>query len=226
MTEAEWLACGNPREMLESFLRGPVFIPKLGRFTSVRVSCRKLRLFAAACYRRIWHLLTQEYSRKAVEVAEQLAEGRAGHGEVFPLLVATSRDNTFQARLGESAILADAFTAACSGSSETVVAAAMNDRQAMWTVRDIEWTAQAALLQDIFGPLPFRPVRSDLAWLTPDVVTLAGHIYHDRAFDRMPELADALEDIGCDNADLLSHLRGPGPHVRGCWVVDLLLGKE
>jgi hypothetical protein len=58
------------------------------------------------------------------------------------------------------------------------------------------------------------------------VRTLAVGIYKETAFDRFPILADALEDAGCDNADILNHCRGPGPHVRGCWVIDLLLGKE
>jgi hypothetical protein len=57
-------------------------------------------------------------------------------------------------------------------------------------------------------------------------VRLAEQIYKERAFNRLPTLADALEESGCQEADLLAHCRGPGPHVRGCWVVDLLLGKE
>ena len=65
----------------------------------------------------------------------------------------------------------------------------------------------------------------DQAWRTESVVGLATGIYADRAFDRLPVLADALEDAGCANADVLGHCRGPGPHARGCWVVDLLLGK-
>ena len=64
------------------------------------------------------------------------------------------------------------------------------------------------------------------AWNDATVVKLAQGIYDDRAFERLPVLADALEDAGCDNADILAHCRGPGPHVRGCWVVDLLLGKS
>ena len=83
---------------------------------------------------------------------------------------------------------------------------------------------QLALLRAIFGN-PFRPVAVDPAWPTSDVVALAKGIYEERAFDRMPILADALQDAGCDNEDILSHCRGPGPHVRGCWVVDLVLGK-
>lgn len=62
-------------------------------------------------------------------------------------------------------------------------------------------------------------------WATSTVLRLAEAIYADRAFDRLPILADALEDVGCDNADLLAHCRRPGPHARGCWVVDLILGK-
>ena len=61
---------------------------------------------------------------------------------------------------------------------------------------------------------------------TETVFALATGIYTERAFDRMPILADALEDAGCDNADILEHCRGDGPHVRGCWVVDLILEKE
>ena len=87
-----------------------------------------------------------------------------------------------------------------------------------------EGAAQMHLLRDIFGN-PFRPVAVDPAWLTSDVVMLAHGIYDEKAFDRMPILADALQDAGCANDDVLTHCRGAGPHVRGCWVVDLLLGK-
>ncbi|MCE9560796.1 MAG: hypothetical protein K8U57_01950 [Planctomycetes bacterium] len=80
-------------------------------------------------------------------------------------------------------------------------------------------------LRDIFGN-PFHPVALDPSWLTPTVVRLAEHIYHKRAFDQMPILADALQDAGCDNADLLNHCRQPGEHVRGCWVVDMLTGRK
>ena len=88
-----------------------------------------------------------------------------------------------------------------------------------------EQGSQADLLRDIFGN-PFRPVTLNPAWRTGNVTALAQSIYDDRAFDRMPILADALEDAGCDNADILNHCRQPGEHVRGCWVVDLVLGKE
>jgi hypothetical protein len=80
-------------------------------------------------------------------------------------------------------------------------------------------------LRDIFGN-PFRVITLDPGWLTPAVVALAQSIYDDRTFDRMPALAVALHDAGCNNEEILSHCRSEGPHVRGCWAVDLLLGKE
>jgi hypothetical protein len=88
-----------------------------------------------------------------------------------------------------------------------------------------ERTDIVSLLRCIFGN-PFRPVAVDPSWLTSDVVALAEGIYQDRAFDRMPILADALQDAGCEHEDVLNHCRQPGEHVRGCWVVDLLLGKK
>jgi hypothetical protein len=83
----------------------------------------------------------------------------------------------------------------------------------------------AALLREIFGN-PFRPVAFDPAWRTSTAVALARQVYESREFGAMPILADALQDAGCDNEDILDHCRGPGPHCRGCWVVDLVLGKE
>jgi hypothetical protein len=81
------------------------------------------------------------------------------------------------------------------------------------------------LIHDVFGN-PFRPVTFDPAWRTSTVHALATTIYDHRAFDRLPVLADALQDAGCEHADVLDHCRGPGLHVRGCWVVDLVLGKS
>jgi hypothetical protein len=81
------------------------------------------------------------------------------------------------------------------------------------------------LIRDVFPP-PSRIVVCNHAWLVPDVLALAETLYDHHAFDRMPELADVLEEAGCNNADILSHLRGPGPHVRGCWVVDTMLDKS
>jgi hypothetical protein len=90
---------------------------------------------------------------------------------------------------------------------------------------EAERVAQCRLVRDIVGN-PFSSVTVNLAWQTPTVVSLAQSIYADRTFDRMPILGDALEDAGCTNADILAHCSQPGEHVRGCWVVDLLLGKS
>ena len=81
------------------------------------------------------------------------------------------------------------------------------------------------MLREIFGN-PFRPITFDPNWLTSDVVAMARGMYETRDFGAMPILADALQDAGCENPDVLTHCRGSGPHVRGCWVVDRVLGKE
>ena len=81
------------------------------------------------------------------------------------------------------------------------------------------------LFRDLFGN-PFRPVTFLPAWRTDTAVTLARQMYDAREFSAMPILADALQDAGCDDPDILDHCRREGPHVRGCWVVDLVLGKE
>src|SRR5262249_7898655 len=91
-----------------------------------------------------------------------------------------------------------------------------------------EGAAQADLLHDLVGN-PFRPVALDPVWLAANdsrVKRLAQGIYDTRDFSAMPILADALEDAGCADAALLGHLRGPGPHVHGCWALDAILGKE
>jgi hypothetical protein len=92
-------------------------------------------------------------------------------------------------------------------------------------VSERERLLQCDLLRCIFGN-PFRPVSFDPAWITETAVALAAGIYADRALDRLPILADALEDAGCDHPDVLSHCRGPGAHARGCWVVDGVLGRS
>jgi hypothetical protein len=91
-----------------------------------------------------------------------------------------------------------------------------------------EARVQATLLRCIVGN-PFSPLMAldptSLAWNDGTVGRIAESIYEERAFDRLPVLADALEEAGCTDADILAHCRQPGEHVRGCWVVDLLLGK-
>jgi hypothetical protein len=226
MTEQKWLECTDPQPMLV-FLRG-------------KASERKLRLFEVACCRRIWHLLTDERSRRLVEVAEQYADGHPK--PPGPLesaaMEAVSRFPT------QSALAAAARTAVRTiwdyspespflNSSyppmvRDALAVAGNTAEAVPS----EPPVQAALLRDIFGN-PFRPVTIKPAWLIPAVRNMATAAYEERALPsgeldhaRLTVLADACEDAGCDNDELMSHLRSPGPHVRGCWPVDVILGKE
>src|SRR5262249_50068632 len=91
---------------------------------------------------------------------------------------------------------------------------------------DAERTAQADLLRELFGPLPFRALRSDASCVTPAVVALATSIYEERRWGDLRILGDALQEAGCSDAEVLEHCRGKGPHTKGCWVCDLLLKKE
>jgi hypothetical protein len=229
MTEAEWLACPDPQKMLE-FLRG-------------KASERKLRLFVCACCRRIWHKLTDKESRRAVEVAERLADGQAdpaevaaARAEIEELLRLGQQQWAEVSQFDEATYLYGyvhqwPIILAQSAVGENVTTEWVNLAGSIANTDEAaraEWTAQAALLRDIFGN-PFHPASitpAVIAWNDGTVVTLARAIYDERAFDRLPVLADALEEAGCDNADLLTHCRQPGGHVRGCWVVDLHLGKE
>jgi len=95
------------------------------------------------------------------------------------------------------------------------------------------WSGERAFqcncLRDLFGPLLFHTLMLNSAWLTWHsglLVSMARRMYDSRDFSDMPVLADALEEAGCQDQDILRHCRSGGEHVRGCWVVDLLLGKE
>ena len=215
MTEAEWLECADPQRMLE-FLRG-------------KASDRKLRLLAVACCRRIQRLLSDERSRSALVAAEWFADGLFASHDLLPYYHAASQAAALLASdtpgFAAARAAADAVRTyrphhevgfcraaeACSGAAATAMP---KDRP-----------AQCLLLRDIFGN-PFRPVAFSPEWRTSTAVGIARGMYESRDFSAMPILADALQDAGCDSEDILSHCRGPGPHVRGCWVVDLVLGKE
>jgi hypothetical protein len=104
--------------------------------------------------------------------------------------------------------------------------AALNESSSSTTGQNaIESRMQAVLIRDIFGNL-FRPVSLIPTWLTSTVLALAQQMYESRDFSAMPIIGDALEEAGCDNEEILNHCRQPGKHVRGCWVVDLLLDKK
>ncbi len=229
MTEAEWLACEDPRRMLE-FLRG-------------KASDRKLRLLAVACCRSIWQLLTDERSRKAVELAERSADHHVDP-KTLDSVSAEAEEAFEDAITNDEADAADRtgpgpdqLAAACSAASYASNSPVVRDsdcREVMEAAAEAafdcaaERAAQARIMRDIFGN-PFRPNTPDpcwFAWNGGTVADLARAIYADRAFDRLPILADAVEDAGCTDRTILDHCRSGGPHVRGCWVIDLLLGKE
>ena len=229
MTEQEWQVCTHPPTML-AFLDG-------------KASERKLRLFACACCRRIWHLFTDEPSRRAVEVAERYADGAAGEEELSKAAFGTQTiaSDTPERAAGEAASASiwlntfsashyAAFAVASKDFGVRIAAHAVRDRfPLLLGARDAERLAQCGVLRDLLGPLPFRPITIDTSWLTWHdglLVSMARRMYDSRDFADMPVLADALEEAGCANADILEHLRGPGSHVRGCWVVDALLARE
>ncbi|MDB5312003.1 MAG: hypothetical protein JWO38_6205 [Gemmataceae bacterium] len=219
MTEAEWLACADPVSMLR-FLKG-------------KANDRKLRLFACACCRRLWHLLVDERGRNGVGVAERLADGRATRDEVKEAEGHARRTMTsVPANAGYNATCAVVIALSHASyhgaflqlAADTADIAGYAVEPTGGQGKSAEHAAQAVLLRDISGN-PFHPMTADPSWLTSAAISLAQGIYADRAFDRFPILADALQDAGCDHPDILAHCRSDGPHVRGCWVVDLVLGR-
>jgi hypothetical protein len=246
LTASEWDACTDADRMLYSI--------------GLWANTRKLRLFACACCRRVSDYMTDERSRKGVEVAERYADGlataqelesaRAGTGAAWNAVMGPAWDRYMAARAAHFACLDEAqhflharrealgvirWSTALDAPSQAEEA----ERHARYLNQEgplyyapqreeavaSEIAAQVSLLRDIFGN-PFGPPPAlDASWLLPPVRALAQPIYEQRAFGRMPELADALEQAGCANAELLAHCRSPGPHARGCWVVDLRLNK-
>jgi len=247
MSDDEWLNCDEPSVMLDSL--------------RIAKSDRKLRLFAAACCRRIWHLLSDERSRRGVDVAESYFDGllskevlqvasQAAHtaaGELN-LRVARSKGQATALQLRAEAMAA---TAACvvaqeasvwsldrvwtsaelaagsaaSASAIAIKLLAKSDGRAGRPTAKKERASQCDLLRDIFCN-PFHPVTADPSWLTPTIITLAQTIYSERTFDRLPAVAAALEAAGCADQNILTHCRNDRVHVRGCWVLDLVLGKK
>jgi hypothetical protein len=242
MTEGEWLVCTAPQKMLE-FLRG-------------KASDRKLRLFACACHRRVWQVpVADDELLGAVDSLERYADGPAGGWgpgaieQVEQAMIGPGNRGWQSTPWGEHASsyaaglatrpefqrLEAAYDAAFPGRSE--------DPAAARTARDLaeasyqravaaERGEQCHLLRDIVGN-PFRQFTVTRFWLTPTVANLATAAYDERELPsgrldpaRLAVLADALEEAGCDNADMLAHCRQPGEHVRGCWVVDAVLGKS
>ena len=222
MTESQWLTCTDPQVMLD-FLHG-------------KASDRKLRLFACGCARQVWGLLKDERSRTAVETAERFADGLVTRSELSPARSAARRESWLSSMWPVDWAAAAMWSTMESArrAAEEAARRAAKAWSMMVSARKAARKDQATILRDIFGN-PFRCVPLAHVWLTwnnGSVPSLAQGIYDDQwiywkqAFERMPILADALEEAGCDNADILGHCRQPGTHVRGCWALDLLLGKE
>jgi hypothetical protein len=228
MTEADWNSCTDPQAMLQ-FLRG-------------RASDRKLRLFAAACCRLVWDDLTAHRSRRAVETAEAYADGLATDADLlWAHSQALSAASDFRARLVGRRLVNRVGPTIQEGRLFFAGQAAHAHRPFLlgrlgWLRHDAELGSRSpALLRDLFGPLPFRPrdiAPSVRTWNGGTVLRLAEAAYAERQLPagtldpgRLAVLADALEEAGVTDVELLAHLRGPGPHTRGCWALDLLLEK-
>jgi hypothetical protein len=237
MTEKEWLACDNARTLL-GCARGSI-------------SNRKLWLFASACAGTASESWPEEISSQIRRIADDVAAGAATREELRHAwqqaqswkeqlvaiqdfdLAACIRDWQ-EVLLGERMLT---YGGTDEDQSRRLAGVAQAHQRGFRAARWATWIPsemgtnptgleiKCVVLRDIFGN-PFRSVVCDPVWRTSTVTQLAAALYDERAFERLPILADALEEVGCADAALLGHLRGPGPHVRGCWVVDLVLGNQ
>jgi hypothetical protein len=228
MTEAEWLACNDYQRFLK-YLRG-------------KTSDRKFRLVTVACCRTIWPFYRSERSKAAIEAAELFADGQITLSELKAFYNSASRVCTraWKAWVAAGQIQYDAayevFRAASAARCVCLYEyrgkpfpASDMAENAVWDVQQIVgYKAMEPMFREVMGN-PFRPITVDSSWLSwkgGTVSKLAQVIYEGRRFADLPILADALEEAGCDNTDILAHCRSGGEHVRGCWVVDLLLRKS
>jgi hypothetical protein len=200
MTEAEWLVCDNPAAKMI--------------VARSAISRRKRHLIAAAFVRRLQTLPRLSALKRCDDIIEAVADdprARRGH---FDVLFERPDQWGFNGVLKSDSVIPP---------DENEVDVAVRQLLSHFSA-DVPGYA-VELIHEIVGN-PFRPIAFDHTWRTDTAVALARLLYESRDFSAMPILADAFQDAGCDNDDILSHCRGPGPHVRGCWVVDLVLGKE
>jgi hypothetical protein len=194
MTEAEWLTWEESRPMLDYLLRN---------------ACdRKLRLLSCACLRILDGIPFE--IQKTIEYVEKGVDRLLRWEEVM------SRVHRLAFQMNNRDTDSLPWTL-LDGPGDAVIGSVLHfDR-----VHPFDDSRLTGLLRDIFGN-PFRPVTFAPEWRTDTAVTLARQMYESRDFCAMPILADALQDAGCDNELILDHCREPGPHVRGCWVCDLV----
>jgi hypothetical protein len=206
-----------------------------------RVTSRKARLFGVGCCRLAWPEFRDERTHRLVDVSERFADGAATVAELrsaAEAALAAERDAAQQADSdeGRAAWFAADAAVALSGTGEWDAYDAAHAGIKLAAV--LRQARQADLVRDLFNnpfhPLPPAKERKQwqarwdrlLAWEGGTVPKLARAIYDERAFERLPLLADALEEAGCEEPAIISHCRQPGAHVRGCWLVDLVLGLK
>jgi hypothetical protein len=216
MTEEEWQGCQDPAEML---------------FRAEAGSPRKIRLLASAVCRRVWGAMEDDRGHKAVQAAERFADGKIDEDELEEAFGDAAEEMGEHTRR-HTAAHSEAMAAASCAAQEPLDGPDLLEclERAAQAAGAEEPTAQAALFRDVYGGL--RPVALMPAQLTPAVISLAHAAYDKRRTpsgelspQRLAVLADALEEAGTPG-ELVAHLRSAGPHVRGCWVVDLTLGKS
>ena len=200
MTEDEWLASNSPHALLWH----------LRRTQRTAAARRKLRLFACADVRLTYPKLPDDRLAAPLAAAEDFADGGISKEEAQR---ESGRVSGFFHWLKEPAVyrIHQLFDPRIS--------------EVLNVYPDWGTSEQTAdLIRDVFGN-PFRPVAFDPNWRTSSAIALAKTMYDARDFSAMPILADALQDAGCEHAEVLTHCRTASTHVRGCWVVDLVLGK-
>jgi hypothetical protein len=206
----KWLESTDARPMVE-FLRG-------------KGSHRKGCLVGCALWRTEYGHFVHDQMRKIGEVADQVVTGIMSRKR-FRKLMASFKDKSDEQQFEDWLY---PFHVSKRVAEPWIAAAAIY--QADWAKRFGGYSpALCGFLREIFGPVFFRHVVVEPSWLTWNdgtIVKLAQGIYDDKAFDRIQILADALEDAGCNNSDILNHCRKPDDHVLGCWVLDLLLGMK
>ncbi len=216
MTEDRWLRCAMPKPLLD--------------FLGVKANARKMRLFACALCRSVWDILLDKRSRTAIRKLEDYADDLGNEQlrlDAYNIANAAFLDAPYSYN---NPNWSAACAVVCAASPDTPPNLYGNFESAVNASRGLDGSAIRRLetdtLRELFGN-PFRPVAFNPEWLTDTVLMLARQMYKSREFSAMPILADALQDAGCDNDDVLNHCRdAKQTHVRGCWVVDLVLGKK
>ncbi len=220
MEEGKWRACSDPEPMLK-------YLESIGA-----ASERKLRLFSVACCRRLLSKVpVRPRSELAVDVAERYADGFASDVELTEVCLYANNTAEHACRdvaESEPGIVRADCTALNAAWAIAEYGARPPDHNGLSSVFNAkvqgEQSTQCQALRDIFGN-PVRPITFSSEWRTDTATAVARQMYGSREFSAMPILADALQAAGCDNTDILSHCRDTSAtHVRGCWVVNLVLG--